>query len=123
MVFRREFNLTSIAVLLTMVPYIALSAAYLAPGIAVTHRLVTVSERAVASALLLLVINLIGLGLGPYVAGVVSDSLREMFVAGGASVSQASGDGLRWSLRLITLINVLSVFVTLCVCINSIPKI
>jgi MFS family permease len=98
------------AVLLTMVPYIALSAAYLAPGIAVTHRLVTVSERAVASAVLLLVINLIGLGLGPLVAGLVSDALREMFMAGGATASQASGDGLRWSLRLITLINVFSVW-------------
>jgi MFS family permease len=98
------------AVLLTMVPYIALSASYLAPGIAVTHRLVTVSERAVASALLLLIINLIGLGLGPYVAGVTSDLLREMFIAGGATASQASGDGLRWSLRILTLINVFSVW-------------
>lgn len=98
------------AVLLTMVPYIAMSAAYLAPGIAVTHRLVSVNERAMASALLLLVINLIGLGLGPFVAGVASDLLKEFFIAGGADARQASGDGLRWSLRLITLINVFSVW-------------
>jgi hypothetical protein len=44
------------------------------------------------------------------VAGLVSDALREMFIAGGAGASQASGDGLRWSLRLITLINVFSVW-------------
>jgi hypothetical protein len=98
------------AVLLTMVPYIGLSAAYLGPGIAVTHRLVTVSERAVASALLLLIISLIGLGLGPFVAGLASDQLKELFVAGGMAERQATADGLRWSLRLITLINVFSVW-------------
>jgi len=98
------------AVLLTMVPYIALSASYLGPGIAVTHRLVSVSERAVASALLLLVINLIGLGLGPLVAGAVSDILKQIFMNGGADVRQATGDGLRWSLRVITLINFFSVW-------------
>ncbi len=93
-----------------MVPYIALSASYLGPGIAITHRLVTVGERAVASALLLLMINLIGLGLGPLVAGAVSDILKQMFMDGGADVRQATGDGLRWSLRIITLINVFSVW-------------
>jgi hypothetical protein len=69
-----------------------------------------VSERAVATALLLLVVNLIGLGLGPLVAGLASDGLKEMFLAGGAAASEASSDGLRWSLRLITLINVFSVW-------------
>jgi MFS family permease len=98
------------AVLLTMVPYIALSASYLGPGIAITHRLVTVGERAVASALLLLVITLIGLGLGPLMAGLVSDVLKQMFIDNGASAAQATGDGLRWSLRIITLINVFSVW-------------
>jgi MFS family permease len=97
-------------VLYTMVVYIALSSSYLAPNIAITHRLVAVNERAVATALFLFIVNLVGLGLGPTLAGVLSDCLRDLFVSHGATVKQATGDGLRWSLRLLILVNIFAVW-------------
>jgi len=48
---------------------------YLAPCIAVTHGMVNIRMRALASAVLLLVLNLIGLGMGPTVIGALSDYL------------------------------------------------
>jgi MFS family permease len=51
---------------------------YLAPSIATAHRLVHPRMRAMTSAILFLVLNLIGLGLGPWLVGVLSDVLREM---------------------------------------------
>jgi MFS family permease len=92
-------------VLWTFVPYIALSAAYLAPSIATTHRLVGLRERAVAGALLLFVLNLIGLGLGPMFTGFLSDALNDYLVSRGEDEKKASADGLQWSIRLTVLIN------------------
>ncbi|WP_206020111.1 hypothetical protein [Pseudomaricurvus alkylphenolicus] len=48
---------------------------YLAPVIAITHRLVANRMRAMASAILFFIINIIGLGLGPLLVGMVSDLL------------------------------------------------
>lgn len=93
------------AVVWTLIPYIALSAAYLAPSIATTHRLVGLRERAVAGAVLLLVLNLIGLGLGPVFTGFVSDALRSYFMEQGVADKLATADGLRWAIRLTVLIN------------------
>lgn len=58
-----------------------LTAMYLAPAIAVTHNLVDAKKRALASAILFLVLNFIGLGLGPLGIGVVSDYLTPQFGA------------------------------------------
>ncbi|MFP6825231.1 MAG: MFS transporter [Pseudohongiellaceae bacterium] len=52
---------------------------YLAPCIASTHFLVGIRMRAMASAVLLFVLNLIGLGLGPMVTGFVSDYLTPSY--------------------------------------------
>jgi hypothetical protein len=93
------------AVVCTLIPYIALSAAYLAPSIATTHRLVGLRERAVAGAVLLLVLNLIGLGLGPMFTGFLSDAMRSHFMEQGVVDAQATADGLRWSIRITVLIN------------------
>jgi MFS family permease len=93
------------AVVWSLIPYIALSAAYLAPSIATTHRLVGLRERAVAGAVLLLVLNLIGLGLGPMFTGFVSDALRAHFLEQGITDATATADGLRWSIRITVLIN------------------
>lgn len=93
-------------VLLTL--YIALAAAYLGPSIASTHRLVGLRERALASAFLLLILNFIGLGLGPMFTGALSDSFREYFVAQGVTEKVALADGLRWSIRATLLINLWS---------------
>jgi MFS family permease len=92
-------------VLFTMVPMIALSAAYLAPSIATTHRLVGLRERAVAGAVLLFVLNLIGLGLGPVFTGALSDIFRKRFVAQGMAEAQATADGLQWALCIAIAIN------------------
>jgi hypothetical protein len=48
---------------------------YLGNSIATTHALVGLRWRATASAILFLVINIIGLGLGPFGIGYLSDML------------------------------------------------
>jgi MFS family permease len=54
-----------------------LSNFYLATSIAQTQSLVGLRMRGVASALLFFVLNIIGLGLGPQVAGILSDLLAD----------------------------------------------
>ena len=49
---------------------------YLGPTFGMTQTLVPPAMRATASALMLFILNLIGLGLGPVFAGVLSDLLR-----------------------------------------------
>jgi predicted MFS family arabinose efflux permease len=55
-------------------PFNFLTAAYLGAVIAVSHNLVSLRMRALTSAILFFVLNLIGLGLGPLVVGMLSDS-------------------------------------------------
>jgi MFS family permease len=88
-----------------LTPYIALTAAYLAPSIAVTHRLVGLRERALASALLLLVLNLIGLGLGPLFTGKLSDVFRAMLIEQGVAEKVALADGLQYAILVTVFIN------------------
>ena len=57
----------------------ALQATYLAPLITVTHSLVKPSMRAVSSAVVLLMVNLIGLGFGPVLVGGLSDYLEPSY--------------------------------------------
>ncbi len=52
---------------------------YLGPCLSMTHGLVGLRMRAQASAILFFVLNLIGLGLGPMMTGMLSDSLRPEF--------------------------------------------
>ncbi|MEM6319043.1 MAG: MFS transporter [Bacteroidota bacterium] len=56
-----------------------LTALYLGPSIAVTHNLVDAKMRALASAILFLILNLIGLGLGPITIGYISDLLTPAY--------------------------------------------
>lgn len=93
------------AALLMMAPYVALTAAYLAPSIALTHRLVGLRERALASALLLLVLNLIGLGCGPMFTGKLSDVFNTMLVNEGVDATEALGQGLRYAVLVTVGIN------------------
>jgi MFS family permease len=67
-----------IALLLFILPAFV-SNLYLAAVLAQTQSLVPLRMRGVASAMVLLIINLIGLGLGPQVVGAVSDGLRGQF--------------------------------------------
>jgi len=64
---------------------------YLATTFAQVQGLVGLRMRAVASALLLFLLNIIGLGLGPMFTGILSDLLRESF----------GDDSLRYSLLLV----------------------
>jgi len=68
----------AIALLVFVIPA-ATANFYLAPVLAQTQSLVGLRMRAVASALLLFVINLIALGIGPWLVGQVSDMLEARF--------------------------------------------
>jgi len=52
-----------------------LTAVYMGPSLAVIHNLVDAHTRALASAVFFLILNLIGLGLGPLTIGYISDLL------------------------------------------------
>jgi predicted MFS family arabinose efflux permease len=52
---------------------------YLGPSIAISHALVPPSMRATASALMFFVLNMIGLGMGPFFTGLNSDLLQPHF--------------------------------------------
>lgn len=69
---------------------------YLGPCLSMTHGLVGLRMRAQASAILFFVLNLIGLGLGPMMTGMLSDSLRPDF-----------GDlSIRYALVTMVLVNI-----------------
>ena len=79
---------------------VLLGAMYLGPTIAMTHGIVSLRMRALASAILFFVLNLIGLGLGPLLTGILSDVLSVYY-----------GDqGLRYALVSVVLVYVWSTF-------------
>lgn len=88
-------------VLISLFIYVCFGTMYLAPSISATYRLVGARERALASALLFLVLNFIGIGVGPSLTGLVSESFKEHFLSQGATAAQATADGLRYALSLI----------------------
>lgn len=63
------------------------SSMYLGPTLAMTHGIVSLRMRALASAILFFVLNLIGLGMGPFLTGVLSDLFIPRF--GGESLRYA----------------------------------
>ncbi len=69
---------------------------YLGPSFAMTQGLVSLRMRAVASAILLFMLNIIGMGLGPYFVGIASDLLNPSFAI----------DSLRYALCLAVLANI-----------------
>ncbi len=93
---------SSIAIVLTalFIAYTAVSL-FLGPSIAITHSLVPANMRAFASAVLFLVLNLIGLGLGPLFVGAISDWLAPTY--GQESLRFALASTLFVSLLAITL--------------------
>jgi MFS family permease len=76
----------------------SLHSMYLGPSIAVVHSLVPASMRALSSAILFLVLNLIGLGFGPLVVGMISDFLAPSLGA----------ESLRWAMSIILWVSVAS---------------
>ncbi|WP_232476130.1 spinster family MFS transporter [Flavisphingomonas formosensis] len=69
---------SSLSLLLGIVPAAA-TLIYYAPTVAISHTLVSPRMRAFTSAMLVLIINLIGMGLGPLVTGALSDLLVARF--------------------------------------------
>ncbi len=76
-----------VALAIGMAPSL-LGGMYLGPTFAITQAMVPAKMRAQASAVLLLILNLIGLGLGPQFVGVVSDLLKPEF----------GDESVRWAL-------------------------
>lgn len=74
---------------LAYIPYEMLGATWLGASLAITHSLVGLRQRAVASAVLFFLVNLIGLGLGPLLIGTLSDLLRPQV---------GDADGLRYAM-------------------------
>jgi MFS family permease len=83
----------SAALLIYVVP-VFLGAMYLGPTLAMTHGIVSLRMRALASSILLFVLNLIGLGLGPLLTGMLSDYLTPEYGL----------DGLRYALVAVVLV-------------------
>jgi MFS family permease len=69
---------------------------YLGPAIAVSHSLVPASMRALTSAVFFLMINLIGLGFGPLVVGVISDLLAPTLGV----------ESLRWAMSIVAVVSI-----------------
>ena len=85
----------TVALLVYTVP-VVLGSMYLGPMLAMVHGMVQPRMRAFASSILFFVLNLIGLGLGPLITGILSDTL---------AVSMGLAEGLRWALVIVTLAN------------------
>ncbi len=95
-------------VLTLMIPAIALGATYLGPSIAATHQLIGVNERAVGGALLMFILNLIGIGLGPMLTGLFSDLIRDDLMTQGMALEAARADGLKYALCIMSVVNLWS---------------
>jgi len=68
---------------------------YLGPSINVAHSLVPASLRAITSAILFFMLNLVGLGFGPLVVGMVSDILAPTF----------GPESLRWAMSVVAIVS------------------
>ncbi len=83
------------AAIVTSILPVMLGATYLGPMLAMTHALVGSRMRAVASSVLLLVLNLVGMGLGPWATGLISDVLAP----------ELGDESLRYALMIVVLAN------------------
>ncbi|MDA9230438.1 MFS transporter [Alphaproteobacteria bacterium] len=92
--FYFERDTTTAAYLLTIIAFFG--GFYLSVSFAMTQTLLPPASRALGAALLLFFINIIGLGLGPFIVGVLSD----LFYA------DYGQDGLRYALLIVTLLNI-----------------
>jgi MFS family permease len=79
---------------------VSLQSTYLGPSLSVAHSLVPASMRAMTSAVFFLAINLIGLGFGPLVVGLISDALKPSLGV----------ESLRWAMSITILISAVSAF-------------
>ena len=87
-------------IIAAMIPSQIPGALYLGPCIATCHNLVSPGMRAMASAILFFVLNIIGLGLGPLTVGILSDSFA----------SHCGDDNLRYAMVTTLTISLVGVF-------------
>ena len=80
--------------LLLSIPSTVMGAMWLGPVFSMTQTLAQVRMRAVASAILLFIINIIGLGMGPQVVGILNDALEPRF----------GDEAVRWSLAAVAVV-------------------
>jgi MFS family permease len=91
---------TGFAIFLAFFPAVTFNM-YLAPNLALAHGLVGLRMRAMSSAVLFFILNIIGLGLGPLVVGAVSDFLEP----------SVGNDNVRYALIIVvTIANIWCVF-------------
>jgi len=84
---------TPVAALVAFIPYYAISNMYVGPLWSTAQNLARPELRATASALLLFILNLVGLGLGPLAVGALNDLLAPSYGQG----------AIRWSLLAVVL--------------------
>jgi hypothetical protein len=75
---------------------------YLPPALALVQNSVRPSQRTMSGALLLMVLNIIGLGGGPTMVGVLSDQFAGQAAASGLDGPAASAQGLQTALYWVT---------------------
>jgi len=98
LVFYMTDNLTLIMVIMTVTAFVG--GFYLPSSFAMTQSLMPPEMRALSSALLLFTINIIGLGLGPFLVGIMSDYLAPTY----------GTESLRYALAAMTLLNIWGAF-------------
>jgi MFS family permease len=86
-----------VALLVAIVPGI-LGAYYLAPLFAMTQAMVGLRMRALAASIILFITNLIGMGLGPLITGIITDVLN--------AYTGLGSESLRWALVCVLTANV-----------------
>lgn len=86
--------------LLSLAPLIASFSFFMGPTYALMQRLVPDEMRATVLAVVLLVVNLIGLGIGPWIVGVLSDLLMPKF----------GSESLRYAMLLMSLVALWSAY-------------
>lgn len=99
-----QYSVASLTISLACGAIVAtLMLCYYGPILAVVHSMVPGSMRAFTAAVLLLIFNIVGLGLGPSITGLLSDLLQPHFLAPGQSLGYAVILGLIPSLVAVVL--------------------
>lgn len=91
-----------LAIVLMAIPPV-LNGLWYGPAYAAIQGLVQPETRATATAILLFIVNLVGLGMGPLLVGALSDLIAGPFGLGPA-------EGVRWALAISTVIGVVASF-------------
>lgn len=86
--------------LIALIPLVVVFNLFFAPTYALLQRLVADEMRATTLAVVMLLANLIGMGLGPQIVGILSDALRPMMAA----------DSLRYAMLLVSLVAIFAAY-------------